>query len=253
MEVADTLSLRGPAPIHHALLLGREKTGISVQTLHPKHFDQGTVLAQTPFPGLSISNVETCTPSALTDALAPLGAQMLVETLRKKLHVPPYEDVGWYGKQALDAEIAHAPKISAEDRHIRWNDWGAETILRRNRVLENLWDDSIYSRYVDSAEQGTKRIIFHGWEEVEFSTDELLELSKVEKLEPGVPFALGPPKSEMCFPTCDQPPRFLKVTSCTIEGNPKGTGVGALMGLLRGMRHSARSWRTECRVHELNK
>jgi methionyl-tRNA formyltransferase len=46
--------LRGAAPIEHAILSGRNYTGVSVQTLHPLHFDHGVVLAQTPAPGIPI-------------------------------------------------------------------------------------------------------------------------------------------------------------------------------------------------------
>ncbi|KAL2171936.1 hypothetical protein VTG60DRAFT_995 [Thermothelomyces hinnuleus] len=80
--------LRGPAPIHHALLAERDYTGITIQTLSPEAFDAGIPLLQTPAPGVPIP--EGCTPKQLHEILAPMGAQLLVQALRAGLHVPPY-------------------------------------------------------------------------------------------------------------------------------------------------------------------
>ncbi|OCK81442.1 Formyltransferase [Lepidopterella palustris CBS 459.81] len=157
--------LRGPAPIHHTLLQRRQRTGITVQTLHPKHFDQGMVLAQTPAPGLVIPNQDSCTPSQLLQYLAPLGGEMLVETLRSQAFVPPLEDVGWNGKSICEMELKHAPKIQKEDSRIDWNVWTADDIFLRNRVLGDLWTTVPWSE--DRFNDGTtawsiqKRIIFH--------------------------------------------------------------------------------------------
>ncbi|SPQ20964.1 8a8ba120-eb7f-4040-8a16-17b0e462029a [Thermothielavioides terrestris] len=87
--------LRGPAPIHHALLAERSHTGITVQTLSPTSFDAGAILLQTPPPGTPIP--PACTFQQLHDLLAPAGARMLVEALRQGLHVhaaPPYGGLG---------------------------------------------------------------------------------------------------------------------------------------------------------------
>jgi methionyl-tRNA formyltransferase len=69
--------LKGPAPIQHALLKRRLYTGVSVQTLHPAQFDGGTVLAQTPSPGIMIP--DGANADDLTKRLADEGANMLVE------------------------------------------------------------------------------------------------------------------------------------------------------------------------------
>ncbi|EAT87685.1 hypothetical protein SNOG_05294 [Parastagonospora nodorum SN15] len=103
--------LRGPAPIEHAILRGRERTGVSIQTLHPTRFDHGTVLAQTPAPGLAISR--DATAARLGEELAAVGARMLVDVLRERMYLAPHRDVGWYA-----GSIAHAPKTTKQDRKL---------------------------------------------------------------------------------------------------------------------------------------
>lgn len=108
-------------------------TGITLQTLHPRHFDQGAILVQTPHPGLAIPNPEETTPSKLSAFLAPLGAELLVQGLRDGAHVSPQAQEG------SAAQERPAPKITPEDRHVRWDSWTAEEILLRHRVIGPLW------------------------------------------------------------------------------------------------------------------
>ncbi|KAH6840714.1 methionyl-tRNA formyltransferase-like protein [Chaetomium sp. MPI-CAGE-AT-0009] len=148
--------LRGPAPIHHALLAGRLHTGITIQTLSPEAFDEGVPLLQTPQPGIPIP--PNCTPAQLHDLLAPAGAEMLVRALRAGLHVPPHEP---YQQQPPTApaptttanptqhqpqpqfhpqpKLQHAPKITPQDRQILWTVHGADEVVRRAQVLGSLW------------------------------------------------------------------------------------------------------------------
>ena len=111
-------------------------TGVSLQTLHPTKFDHGTVLAQTPYPGIEHG---LTTVSELETLLAPLGADMLARGIKDRIYIPPYPDVA----QPLSAEESEslrlAPKITSNDRHIRWQAWGAEEIMRRHRVIGPLW------------------------------------------------------------------------------------------------------------------
>ena len=131
---------RGSAPLHHTLLSGCTRTGISLQTLHPKYFDQGTVLAQTPQPGIEIPLQNEITVSELTDLLAPKGAEMLVQGLRDRLHVPPLRTVQQQQIDEITALTRPAPKIGPEDKHIDWKTWTSETILTRARLLGPLWN-----------------------------------------------------------------------------------------------------------------
>ncbi|KAK5663019.1 hypothetical protein OQA88_6434 [Cercophora sp. LCS_1] len=98
--------LRGPAPLHHALLNNHSHTGVSLQTLSEKTFDAGTVLSQTPLPGIPIP--PNCTLPDLHALLAPAGAAMLINGLRSGLHVPPYHNAGWTPTPLQQETLAHA-------------------------------------------------------------------------------------------------------------------------------------------------
>ncbi|KAG5918388.1 hypothetical protein E4U53_004099, partial [Claviceps sorghi] len=137
--------LRGPAPIHHALLRGDTHMGISLQTLDPKAFDHGTILAQTGRPGLPIppsASLQTVTREA-----AARGAEMLIQGLRDGLHVPPHRDAGWKAAD-LQAQgiktLQHAPKITKADGRIDPG-WTADQFARRIRVLGSVWTTAVHA------------------------------------------------------------------------------------------------------------
>lgn len=143
--------LRGAAPLQHTLLRRRAHTGASLQTLHEKNFDRGKVLVQTPWPGLPVP--EGCTTRELHDIVAPVGAELLVQGLRDRVHVPPLEEVGWQPKTECERQwLRDAPKITKLDGKIDWGSisWGADEslypegwtatdLVRRLRVLGSLW------------------------------------------------------------------------------------------------------------------
>ncbi|KAF2742480.1 methionyl-tRNA formyltransferase [Sporormia fimetaria CBS 119925] len=127
--------LRGPAPIHHTLLKKRARTGVTVQTLHPEHFDHGTILGQTPPPGIDVP--EGATTDQLVKQLGALGGEMLVSVLKAGAFVPPVKDAGWYG--ASGGPVEHAEKISSSHRAVDFGTATADDILTRHRVLGDLW------------------------------------------------------------------------------------------------------------------
>ncbi|KAK0651586.1 formyl transferase [Cercophora newfieldiana] len=130
--------LRGPAPLHHALLLGRSHIGTSLQTLSEETFDAGTVLAQTPRPGIAIPHA--CTLSDLHALITPPSASMLVEALRAGLHVPPHTHAGWEPTPSERSRLAHAPKVTTADKRIRLGpSTSAAFIERQARTLGSLW------------------------------------------------------------------------------------------------------------------
>ncbi|KAF2662294.1 Formyltransferase [Lophiostoma macrostomum CBS 122681] len=127
--------LRGPAPIHHTLLKHRPTTGVTVQTLHAKHFDHGAILAQTPLPGLEVQ--PEATPSDLIDQLGKLGGQMLVDVLKTHAYLPPIADAGWYGHSG--GPVDHAEKITPAHTYIDFASATLDYIMTRHRVLGHLW------------------------------------------------------------------------------------------------------------------
>lgn len=99
---------RGASPVHGALLDGAAETGVSIM-LMDVGLDTGPVLAQVRMP-----IPEDATTGSLTDALAALGAPLLVETAARWLRgvvVPtPQDDSA--------ATITHL--IKKEDGNVQW-------------------------------------------------------------------------------------------------------------------------------------
>lgn len=180
-------SLRGPAPLHHALLAGYTRTGVTLQTLHPEHFDHGIILDQTPAPGFEIPNPDSCVVPQLLEVVAPKAAQMLVDGIRNGLFVPPVRDAGSRAPKEQE-KLIHAAKIKPEDRHIDWTNWSWAEINRRSRILGPLWSKALAAnRFLDgSLSFQPKRVIFTEMEEVD-----RLESCDTFALIPGVPFVNG--------------------------------------------------------------
>ncbi|KIW82561.1 hypothetical protein Z517_05588 [Fonsecaea pedrosoi CBS 271.37] len=128
--------LSGPAPIQWAIILGRERTGVSLQTLHPTRFDEGIVLDQTPPPGLEIPHPNDITAQELTSYLALIGAQMLVNAIRNRLYIPPYNAVD--SSNMAGKDLTRAPKITSELCAIDFEALTKPEIIRRNRALQSL-------------------------------------------------------------------------------------------------------------------
>ncbi|KKZ66095.1 methionyl-tRNA formyltransferase [[Emmonsia] crescens] len=198
---------RGPAPLHHTLLAGETRTGVTLQTLDTREFDHGVILDQTPPPGFNIPNPDTCDVPRLLDLVSNKGAQMLVDGIRNRVFVPPLKGVGWH-KPGNEAALRHAGKISPEDRHINWSSWTAQEINRRQRALGLLWSNAVIGADSPvSANNGQKkRVIF-----TKMELDESCSLGGLDsiKLDPGVIFAL--PDAQTKADGLDRP---LYVTTC---------------------------------------
>ncbi|KAF2966162.1 hypothetical protein GQX73_g7403 [Xylaria multiplex] len=152
--------LRGPAPLHHALLRNYKITGVSLQTLDHNKFDRGVVLAQTPYHPKSRATIRIPdayqSPAILRSHLTPAAIRLLISGLRDNLHVPPYEATGWVPTSYRQQKIRRAPKITKRDRQltyalirvwdsnaprfnqiITFNDLGP--LMRRQRIIGPLW------------------------------------------------------------------------------------------------------------------
>lgn len=147
---------RGPAPLHHILLDGVQTTGVTLQTLDETSFDRGVILARNTVKwkggggaaddsssGAMTSRIpRDCTVAQLQEAAAAVGAQLLVESLRRGLHVPPRKDVV-YTDPSVDPATYHAPwapKITSWDRQVPpWTWFRPRSLARRQRVVGPLW------------------------------------------------------------------------------------------------------------------
>jgi methionyl-tRNA formyltransferase len=177
--------------------------------MHPTKFDHGVVLAQTPAPGIPIP--DDATPQSLLETLGPIGAEMLVQGIEKKLFLPPLHDV-----------CQNTPS----DREISWSSWTSSEILLRDRVLGRLWDGSIWARTgLDEGKwegkQKNLRATFTGPWRV---TD------GIEGLEAGTPFLchkVATGVDEIRFATCDG--KAVVPAGMTQESGKKDQGLGLLV------------------------
>lgn len=69
--------LRGGAPIHHAIMDGYKKTGITIMHMNPR-MDEGDIISQK-----EVEITDNDTASSLHDKLSLVGRQLLLETLPK--------------------------------------------------------------------------------------------------------------------------------------------------------------------------
>lgn len=168
-------------------------------------FDRGTILAQTPYPGIPhwTSNVED-----LSSLVMPKAAKMLVDGLRNRVFLHPLQDVGWCQDDQQLTAARRAPKITTEDRHIDWKTWTAENIMRKQSVIGPLWN---YCQCMVSGIQGTKRIIWTpGF--VNVSSD----CEAPEQIGKPVLLRLGSTGHQLLVRTCDG--QVLRVERAKVEG-----------------------------------
>ncbi len=110
---------RGAAPIQAAILAGDPETGVTIMRMDAG-LDTGPMLLRR-----SVPITPTTTGAALHDALADLGAGMIVEALATMPPPDPQPDSG----------ACYAPKLGREDARIDWTQ-DAVAIERRIRAFD---------------------------------------------------------------------------------------------------------------------
>ena len=114
--------LRGGAPIHHAIMDGYDKTGITIMYMD-KNMDTGDIITQRECPITDQDNVGT-----LHDKLSQMGAALLIETL-------PSLMIGAVNRiKQNEEEATFAWNIKREEEHIDFNDT-ARNIFNKVRGL----------------------------------------------------------------------------------------------------------------------
>lgn len=108
---------RGAAPIQRAILAGDEVTGVTIMRVE-QGLDTGPMLLKREVP------VDRKTAGELTDALASLGAQALVEWLEDPTPAVPQPDEG----------VTYASKIDKAESRIDWTN-SADAIERQVRAF----------------------------------------------------------------------------------------------------------------------
>lgn len=101
--------LRGGAPIHHAIIDGYKKTGITIMHMSPG-LDEGDIISQK-----EIEITDSDTASTLHDKLSIIGRDLLLETL------PSIIDGTAPRTQQDNSESTYAYNISKEDEKIKFS------------------------------------------------------------------------------------------------------------------------------------
>ncbi|MBF0213743.1 MAG: methionyl-tRNA formyltransferase [Magnetococcales bacterium] len=116
---------RGAAPIHRALLAGDPETGITIMRMD-QGLDTGPILSME-----SLSLSETITGGELHDALAQMGAALLLRTIEalkaNRIRPTPQPDVG----------VIHAPKLVRADEKISFDQPARQ--VQRHILALNPW------------------------------------------------------------------------------------------------------------------
>jgi len=122
---------RGAAPIQRAMLAGDPETGITIMQMDAG-LDTGPMLLKE-----SLPITDQTTAQNLHDALASLGAQLIVQALAdlfsNKLHPTPQPEVG----------ATYANKLTREDGKIDWQQ--SATVLQRQIRALNPWPGCFFS------------------------------------------------------------------------------------------------------------
>ena len=116
---------RGGAPIHHAVIDGKDKTGITIMYMNEK-MDEGDILYQKEIDILDSDNT-----SSMFDKLSVLGSEMIKEFIPKLLNreiTPIKQD---------ESKATYAYNISKEDEKIDFND-SSRNVFNKIRGLSDI-------------------------------------------------------------------------------------------------------------------
>jgi methionyl-tRNA formyltransferase len=111
---------RGAAPVERAILAGDASTGVCIMNVE-ETLDTGDVFAQR-----EIKIVDTHTVESLTQDLALLGAELLIDTLNDGLGAGVPQE----------GETTYATKVNPDELRLNWNLSSVE-VLRRVRALRS--------------------------------------------------------------------------------------------------------------------
>lgn len=106
--------LRGGAPIHHAIMDGYSKTGITIMYMD-EAMDSGDIIAQRETPIL-----DTDTMDVLHDRLSIMGCELLLDTLPSILNGTAQR------KKQEESEVTYAYNIKREEEYLDFNQTSLE-------------------------------------------------------------------------------------------------------------------------------
>lgn len=190
---------RGAAPINWAIMRGEKETGLTTFLMNEK-IDAGKIVKQK---RLEIKTEETA--GELTQRLAELGAELMVETLQliEKDNFPTV--------QQIDQEVILAPKIKDNDRTIDWTKTNLE-IHNRIRGLSPM--PTAYTHFRD------KRVEF-------YRSSCLAHNANVVKPTDSIPGTIVIPNKDLIVATGNG---LINITQLKIEGGKMITGRDFING-----------------------
>ena len=116
---------RGAAPIHRAILMGDEVTGVTIMRVVQK-LDAGDMIKKT-----EIQIGEKDTTEQLTKILAKLGAQLMAEVMDELINKGELQST-----PQDEAKVTYAEKVTKEESTINWQD-SSLTIVRKIRAFNS--------------------------------------------------------------------------------------------------------------------
>ena len=118
---------RGAAPVIHSLKNGDTQTGITIMKVKPHKFDVGEMLAKT-----EVDIDECITRPELTDQLAKVGAELLVEVLKDFIRFE-HEAV-----RQDDSSVTFAPLFDKSSAVIDWSAMSSKQVYNLWRAVGDL-------------------------------------------------------------------------------------------------------------------
>ena len=209
--------LKGSAPVEYAIIHGYKQTGVTVQTLHPSKFDEGSIVLQTPYPGIDIPDPDRITTAELKGQLASIGAEMLVRVLDEGIYLNPSPP------EVSSRELNFAPKLHKNDGKMNFAMLDSSQVLAYSRALDSLWIA------VDDNVNGGTRLVFPAIESPQLAwTDMISELHHdLLSFSPGSAFVLSSKKQGKTGPDS---PLFIKTSCSKILAIKELTVSGQRMG-----------------------
>lgn len=213
---------------------------MTVQTLHPEHFDQGRIVDQTSQPGIAIPDFEKATYSSLLSFVGSLGANLLRHSIATGSFVASADQHrGHYQSLTSNKEFEylHAPKITPQDRQVDWAVWTSSELLLRDRVIGTLWDEAAFALLQGKHENeaATKRISYHDWEDVTGSTHEAVTLGQLVRTE--VFAARVSFEWRLCFRMTDG--RVVSPREVTVAGKRRASTASLVHNTVERLRSSS--------------
>lgn len=169
-------SYRGASPIHYAILNGDQQTGVSIMKVIAA-LDAGPVYKRESLPIFDTDNIVS-----LTQKLATLGAQVLLQTL---------EEIQQHSISAVEQDskkVSYATKIKKDMAHINWHqpaqkifnqvralaDWPvAQTTI--NDMICKIWDTEILKESSNTTPGTITHLGKQGWAVATTTTDLLIK------------------------------------------------------------------------------